>query len=198
MRVLIVGASGELGRAITEAFAGHELVLASRSGEEKVDLTDLASISALYERVGTVDAVACAAGHVPFASVTDLTIEEYREGLTDKLLGQIALVRLGLDHVTDGGSFTLITGITADDPIATGSVASTVNGALHSFVLAAAIELPRGLRVNAVSPTMFTESEPAYGPFFPGFPPVPVAEAARAYVKSALGRQTGQVYRVGY
>ncbi len=198
MRVLIVGASGELGRAVTDAFAGHDLVLASRSGDERVDLTDLASISALYERVGTVDAVACAAGHVPFAPLTELSVEQYREGLTDKLLGQIALVRLGLDHVSDGGSFTLITGITADDPIATGTVASTVNGALHSFVLSAAIELPRGLRVNAVSPTMFAESEPAYGPYFPGFPPVPVAEAARAYVKSALGRQTGQVYRVGY
>ena len=198
MRVLIVGASGELGRAVTSAFSGHELVLASRSGEEQVDLTDVASIAALYARVGTVDAVACTAGHVPFAPLTELTVEQYREGVTDKLLGQIALVRLGLDHVTDGGSFTLITGITADDPIATGTVASTVNGALHSFVLAAAIEMPRGLRVNAVSPTMFTESEPAYGPYFPGFPPVPVAEAARAYVKSALGRQTGQVYRVGY
>ncbi len=198
MRVLIVGASGELGRAVTSAFSGHELVLASRSGEERVDLTDVASIAALYDRVGTVDAVACTAGHVPFAPLTGLTVEQYREGVTDKLLGQIALVRLGLDHVTDGGSFTLITGITADDPIATGTVASTVNGALHSFVLAAAIEMPRGLRVNAVSPTMFTESEPAYGPYFPGFPPVPVAEAARAYVKSALGRQTGQVYRVGY
>lgn len=198
MRVLIVGASGELGRAVAAAFSGHDVVLASRSGGEQVDITDPASIAALYERVGTVDAVACAAGHVPFAPITELSVEQYRDGFADKLLGQVALVRLGLDHVTDGGSFTLITGITADDPIATGTVASTVNGALHSFVKAAAIELPRGLRVNAVSPTMFTESEPSYGPFFPGFPPVPVAEAARAYVKSALGRQTGQVYRVGY
>lgn len=198
MRVLLVGASGELGRAVAAAFADHDVVLASRSGAETVDISDPASIEALYDRVGTVDHVACAAGHVPFAPITELSVEQYRGGFADKLLGQVALVRLGLDHVTDGGSFTLITGITADDPIATGTVASTVNGALHSFVKAAAIELPRGLRVNAVSPTMFTESEAAYGPYFPGFPPVPVAEAARAYVKSALGRQTGQVYRVGY
>ena len=198
MRLLLVGASGELGRAVAAAFSDHDVVLASRTGAEQVDITDPASIEALYERVGTVDGVACAAGHVPFAPLPELSVEQYRSGIADKLLGQIALVRLGLDHVSDGGSFTLIRGITADDPIATGTVASTVNGALHSFVASAAIELPRGLRINAVSPTMFTESEAAYAPYFPGFAPVPVAEAARAYVKSAIGAQTGQVYRVGY
>ena len=198
MRLLLVGASGELGRAVAAAFSDHDVVLASRTGAEQVDITDPASIEALYERVGTVDGVACAAGHVPFAPLPELSVEQYRSGIADKLLGQIALVRLGLDHVSDGGSFTLISGITADDPIATGTVASTVNGALHSFVASSAIELPRGLRINAVSPTMFTESEAAYAPYFPGFAPVPVAEAARAYVKSAIGAQTGQVYRVGY
>ena len=200
MRILLVGAGGLLGSAVHAALvdAGHDVVAASRSHGEHVDLTDADSVAALYSRVGTVDAVACAAGVTPFAPLTDITLDQYRTGFTDKLLGQIALVRLGLDHVADGGSFTLISGILGEDFIATGSVAAAVNGALYSFVRAAAIELPRGLRINTVSPTVFTEAWDAYGPFFPGYPPVPVAEAGRAYLKSVAGRQTGQVYRVGY
>ena len=200
MRILLVGANGLLGRAVHAALAehGHDVVAASRSTGEHVDLTDPASIAALYARVGTVDAVASAAGVTPFAALPELTLDQYRAGLTDKLLGQVALVQLGLEHVSDGGSFTLVSGILGDDPIATGTVAATVNGGLFSFVRAAATELPRGLRVNTVSPTVFTEALAAYGPYFPGYAPVPVAEAARAYVKSVAGRQTGQVYRVGY
>jgi NAD(P)-dependent dehydrogenase (short-subunit alcohol dehydrogenase family) len=202
MRILLVGANGLLGRAVHAALtgpgAGHDVVTASRSSGEHVDLTDPASIAALYERVGTVDAVACAAGVTPFAPLPELRLDQYRAGLTDKLLGQIALVRLGLDHVADGGSFTLVSGILGEDPIATGSVAATVNGGLYAFARAAAIELPRGLRINTVSPTVFAEAWDAYGDYFPGYPPVPVAEAARAFLKSISGHQTGQTYRVGY
>ncbi len=199
MRILLVGATGLLGRAVTDALSvRHEVVGASRSGEHAVDLTDPASIAELYQRIAPLDAVACTAGVTPFAAIGDLTLEHYRAGITDKLLGQIALVRIGLDHVRDGGSFTLIGGILADDPIPTGTVAGTVDGGIHAFVRAAAIELPRGLRINAVSPTVFTEAWQDYGDFFPGYPPVPVADAARAYVKSVDGAQTGQVYRVGY
>jgi len=200
MRILLVGANGLLGRAVHSALteAGHEVVPASRTSGEAVDLTDPASITALYERVGTVDAVACTAGTTPFAPLPELGLDQFRAGLTDKLLGQIALVRLGLNHVTDGGSFTLVSGILGEDPIATGSVAATVNGGLYAFVRAAAIELPRGLRINTVSSTVFREAWDDYGPFFPGYPPVPVADAARGFVKSVAGRQTGQVFRIGY
>ena len=202
MRILLVGASGLLGRAVHAELGGlpgrHEVVTASRGSGERVDLTDPASIDALYKRVGWVDAVACAAGVTPFAPLPELGVDQYQAGLTDKLLGQIALVRLGLDHVTDGGSFTLISGILGEDPIATGSVAATVNGGLYAFVRAAAIELPRGLRINTVSPTVFVEAWDDYAPYFPGYAPIPVADAARAFVKSIAGRQTGQVYRVGY
>lgn len=200
MRILLVGANGLLGSAVLAALTaqGHDIISASRSSGEHVDLTDPVSIADLYNRVGQVNAVASAAGVTPFAALSDLTLDQYRAGITDKLLGQIALVNLGMQHVTDGGSFTLISGILGEDPIPTGSVAGTVNGALYSFVRSAAIEMPRGQRINTVSPTVFTEAWDAYGAYFPGFPPVPVAEAARAYVKSVDGQQTGQVYRVGY
>lgn len=199
MRILLIGATGTLGRAVATALADNaDLITASRTGEHPVDLTDPASIAALYDSLGMVDAVACAAGVTPFRPLGELAREDYLAGLTDKLLGQIELVRQGIDHVSDGGSFTLVSGVLAYDPIVTGTVASVVNGALDAFVRAAAIELPRGQRINAVSATVFDEAWDAYGEYFPGHKPVATAEAARAYVKSVHGRQTGQVYRVGY
>lgn len=199
MRVLVVGASGRLGSAVVAALAGrHEVVEASRSGSNFVDLTNPASIASLYASVGPVDAVACTAGKTPYAPLGELTSDQWSAGVRDKLLGQVELVRLGLSHVMDGGSFTLVSGVLGDDPIRTGAVAGTVNGGINSFVRAAAIELPRGLRINAVSATVFEEAWDVYGPLFPGFKPLPIADAARAYVKSIEGAATGQVIRVGY
>jgi hypothetical protein len=105
-------------------------------------------------------------------------------------------VLLGREHVAEGGSFTLTTGVLAEDPIRGGSSASMVNGALEAFVLAASIEMPRRQRINAVSPGLLTESVEAYGPSFPGFEPVPGARAALAFAKSVEGARTGQVFRV--
>ena len=198
MKILVVGASGVLGQAIVAALEDHEVIKASRRGEHTVDLKDPASIAALYDEVGELDAVACAAGVTPFDSFANLALDDYRTGLEDKVLGQIELVRQGADHLTDGGSFTLVSGILSTQPIATGTVASTVNGALDSFVRAAATGLPRGLRINAVSATAFLETWDSYAEFFPGFTPVPASDVGRAFVKSILGVQTGQVYRVGY
>jgi NAD(P)-dependent dehydrogenase (short-subunit alcohol dehydrogenase family) len=167
MRVLVVGASGILGQAVVSALAGHEIIEASRDGDHKVDLRDAASIAALYFEVGQVDAVACAAGVTPFRPFRDLTLDDFRSGLDDKLVGQIELVRQGIDHVADGGSFTLISGILVTEPIETGAVASTVNGAVEAFVRAAATGLPRGQRINAVSANAFTETWDGYADYFP-------------------------------
>lgn len=199
MRILLIGASGTLGSAVLAALSGKaEVLTASRSGEYPVDLTDPASITALYDRVGSLDAVAVSAGVTPFKPLAELSRADYQAGLTDKLLGQIEVVRQGIDRLADGGSFTLVSGVLSEDPIVTGAVAATVNGAVDAFVRAAAIELPRGQRINAISATVFEEAWDAYGDFFPGYRPVSTAEAARAYVKSIFGKQTGQIYRVGY
>ena len=198
MKVLIVGANGTLGKAVAaELSERHEIVGASRSsGEVRVDLRDAASVEAMFRAVGPVDAVVAAAGKVPFAPLGELTEAQYLEGLQDKLLGQIRLVHAGTAHLRDGGSFTLITGILTEQPILSGAVASTVNGAVEAFVRAAAIELPRGIRINVVSPTVLTEAMHAYAPYFRGFEPVSAARAALAFARSVEGRQTGQVYKV--
>jgi NAD(P)-dependent dehydrogenase (short-subunit alcohol dehydrogenase family) len=183
---------------VVSALSGHEVIAAARTSGRIVDLGDAATIAALYAEVGQVDAVACAAGETPFKPFGELSLNDYRAGLESKLLGQVELVRQGVYYVADAGSFTLVSGILSAEPIETGTVASTVNGAIDAFVRAAATGLPRGQRINAVSSTAFTETWDDYASFFPGFVPAPAADAARAFVRSIEGVQTGQVYRVGY
>jgi len=199
MKVLIVGASGIIGRAVAaELGQRHEVIAAGRSsGNVRIDITDPASIRAAFENVGRVDAVVSAAGHVKFAPFAEMRGEDYEIGNRDKLMGQVNLVLIGRESLADGGSFTLTTGVLDSDPIRGGSSASLVNGAINAFVMAAAIEMPRGLRINAVSPGLIRESAEALAPFFRGFETVPAARAALAYSKSVEGAQTGQVYRVG-
>lgn len=195
-KVLVVGATGLIGQAVANTLAGsHEVVRSSRSAGERVDMSDPGSVRALFERIGRVDAVVCCAGSVPYKPVTELTPADYRAGLADKLLGQLNLVTEGLPHVRDEGSFTLISGVLAREPIATGVVASLVNGGLESFVMAAATELPRSIRINAVSPGVLEEAQ-SYHSFFPGFPHVPAAEVARAFVRSVDGVETGKTFCV--
>jgi NAD(P)-dependent dehydrogenase (short-subunit alcohol dehydrogenase family) len=198
MKILVVGASGTLGRAVVSELAPrHEIVTASRTASDLVvDLRERESIRTLFSWTGKLDAIVCTAGKVHFGALTDMTEDLYSIGLRDKLMGQVNLVQEGMSALNDGGSFTLISGVLAYDPIVAGASASMVNGAIDAYVKAAAIELPRGLRINSVSPTVFTESMEHYGPFFRGFKPVPVADAALAFSKSVEGRQTGQVYIV--
>jgi len=198
MKIVLIGANGTLGKAIAaELTRRHSIVSVGRnSGDLRADMRDLQSVRALFQNTGKVDGVVCAAGSVHFGPWDDLTPEKFDVGLRDKLMGQVNLVLAGQDALVDGGSFTLTSGILSEDPIRSGACASLVNGALESFVRGAAVELPRGLRINIVSPTVLQESVPAYGPYFPGFKPVPAADAALAYSKSVEGRQTGKIYKV--
>lgn len=203
MRIFLVGASGVLGRAVAAELAPrHEILAGGRnSGDVRIDLTDPDSIRSAFARVGTVDAVVSTAGNVKFAPLEAITAAPlassmYGVGLQDKLMGQVNLALAAREHLADRGSITLVSGVLTDSPIAMGSSASMVNGAIEAFVRAAAIELPRGLRINAVSPGVLVESMPQYAPFFRGFEPVPAARAALAYSRSVEGLETGKVYRV--
>jgi NADP-dependent 3-hydroxy acid dehydrogenase YdfG len=198
MKILLVGASGVVGLGVDrELSPRHEIIRASRaSGDVNVDLTDRASIRAMFEKTGQVDAVVSTTGQVHFGPLSDMDEDKYRIGIDDKLFGQVNLVLIGRDYVTDRASFTLSTGILAKDPIPMGSSASMVNGALESFVKAAAIEMKPGQRINAVSAGVLAESMENYAPYFRGHEPVPAARVGLAYAKSVEGLQTGQVFEV--
>ncbi|MCF3099068.1 short chain dehydrogenase [Aeromonas australiensis] len=198
MKIVIVGASGTVGAAVSELLAkDHQVIRVGHSrGDATVDMGDPASIKALFAKLGQFDALVVASGSVAFNGLTEMTDEQWQVGLQSKLMGQINLTRAAIPYLTDKGSITLISGILSEEPISGGVSASTVNGAIEHFVKAAASELPRGLRINVVSPTVLAESMDKYADFFPGFVPVPAAKVAQAYKKSVLGIQTGQVFRV--
>jgi NAD(P)-dependent dehydrogenase (short-subunit alcohol dehydrogenase family) len=202
MRILIVGSTGLLGTALVKALGkgglGHDVVQASRRGQTKVDITDPGSIEDMYRSIGAVDAVACAAGSAHQSALEALAFFDMTSSVGNKMLGQMELVRRGLQHVSDGGSFTLVSGVTAYDPIKGGALLSAVNAGVDGFVRGAAIDMPRGIRINSVSATIFSEAHAKDRVSFPGFVPVPTAAVALAFVKSIEGRQTGQMYRVGY
>lgn len=202
-KVLLVGATGTIGRVVAADLSQrHEVVPAgSRTGALRMDLSDAASIRAAFGRVGPVDAVVCTAGSANFTPLADIPAADiatsvYGLGLTNKLLGQINLALAARDHLNDGGSITLITGILVDQPILAGSPASVANGGVEAFVRAAAIELPRGIRINAVSPSVLEEASADVRAFFPGIEAVPAARVVLAFRRSVEGLQTGQVYRV--
>jgi NAD(P)-dependent dehydrogenase (short-subunit alcohol dehydrogenase family) len=193
MRILLVGASGTIGQAIAAALRPrHDLVEASRhKSHEHVDLTDEDSIRYLYHRLGRVDAVVCAAGQAAFKPLRDLTDQDFAFSVRSKLMGQVNLVRIGISELTDGGSFTLTSGILAQEPSPGSSAVSVVNAGAEAFTRAAALELPRGLRINVVSPPWVSETLRAMGRDPAGG--LPAAEVARSYVESVEGTQTGGV-----
>ncbi len=197
-RVLLIGAEGTLGRAVAAELAPrYDLLSAGRtSGELRLDLTDADSMREALAQAGPLDAVVCAAGNVHFAPLLQMSADNWRLGLTDKLMGQVNLSLLAAEYLRDGGSITLTGGILSDHPIRQGASASLVNGALEAFVRAAAIELPRGIRINLVSPSVLVEAMHAYAPYFRGFDAVPAARAALAYSRSVEGAETGKIYRV--
>ncbi|MFC0213734.1 short chain dehydrogenase [Paenibacillus chartarius] len=200
MRILLIGATGTIGSAVRSELSQRHEVIAAGSGRRQADVTvDMASadsIAAMYSAVGKVDAVVSTAGHTYFGPLQELTPERNELSVLGKLKGQINLVLLGMPYVNDGGSFTLTTGILMDDPVAGGASAAMAGGAVQAFVRSAALEMPRGIRINNVSPNVVQESIETYGPYFAGFEPVPLSRVTLAYRKSVEGAQTGQTYKV--
>jgi NAD(P)-dependent dehydrogenase (short-subunit alcohol dehydrogenase family) len=195
MRVLVVGGTGTIGRAIVAALStGNEVVSASlQRADVKVDVAKPASIQQMYRSLGKLDAVVCAAGQAKFAPLDQLSDADFRFCLDNKLMGQVNLVRFGFEHMEDGGSFTLTTGILAQAPMP-GSVAiSLVNAGLEGFVKAAALEAPRKIRVNAVSPPWVTETLQALK--MDTSQGLPAAVVAQAYLRSVTGADTGSILK---
>ncbi|MCC6964830.1 MAG: short chain dehydrogenase [Nitrospira sp.] len=192
MRVIVIGGTGTIGSAVVKRLSErHEVVVVGhKKGVFQVDLASPDSITSLFKAVGTCDAVVSTAGIAKFASLDDLTYDDYFIGLKNKLMGQANLVRIGKPFVTNHGSFTLTSGVLSQNPMKGSCAISMVNAGLEGFVRAAAIDLPRGLRVNVVSPPWVTETliargmDPSIG--------IPADQVAQAYLASVEGSMTGQ------
>ncbi len=192
MRILVVGATGTIGRAVCDALAPrHEVVRASRRSALSVDIALPDSIRALYRTVRRVDGVISVAGEARFAPLHTLRDEDFAFSLANKLMGQVNLVRLGFDHVSDGGGFVLTSGVLGRAPMPGSAAVSLVNAGLEGFARAAALEAPRDIRVNVVSPPWVTETLLALG--MEPTPGLPAGQVAETYAQAVEGRQTGEV-----
>jgi NAD(P)-dependent dehydrogenase (short-subunit alcohol dehydrogenase family) len=199
VKIVLVGASGTLGQKISGALsgAGHEIVkIGRKSGDVQADFAGPDGLAEIYKTLEPFDAVAIAAGAVAFGAFPEITREQWQFSFNNKLLAQISAVQQALPYINDDGSFTLVGGLMSEEPIPMGAAASTVNRALEGFVVAAAIELPRGLRINLISPSLIEESLPQFGDLAPGVIPVSAARVAQAYKRSILGAHTGQIYKI--
>jgi len=198
MKILIIGGAGTIGNKVSAHLAKkHQVVIAGRnSGEVNVDIGDSRSIEAMFESVGKVDAIVCIAGEAKWAALESMHENDFYIGLKSKLMGQVNLVRIGRKYLNTGGSFTLSTGILADDPVEGTTSPAMVNGAIHSFVRAAALELNNGARINVVSSGLVEDAVEKYEAYFPGHNPIPMTKVVNAYVKSVAGRINGKIITI--
>ena len=196
MKIIIVGATGTLGKRVTADFEkDHEIIkVGTKTGDIQADITDPASLKQMFEKIGSFDALVCAAGGGYFGPLSEMTNEDFRKGVNSKMMGQINLVLLGQHYINPKGSFTLISGVLSEDPVKNSVNLATVNSAVNGFVKAAALELENGVRINAVSPGV-VEDSPEMFDAFPGHKPVSMERVVYAYRKSVLGHITGQVIK---
>ncbi|NJI09483.1 short chain dehydrogenase [Aeromonas veronii] len=197
--VILIGAQGKMGQAALSGLGKHKVITASRSGEGcdfQVDITSRESIERLYQNVGSFDAVVNTAGFCEYAPFDEMSDEQWQTTIQSKLMGQINLVNVGLNYINQGGSFTLISGILNIKPIRLAIADATTSGAIDTFVQCVAHELPRGIRINVVNPTVLEEAWDVYGEMMPGFQPVPGALVGKAFERSVDGFISGQVLYV--
>lgn len=198
MKILVIGGTGTIGKTIVAHFStNHEVIVAGRTTTDyPVDIADTESIEALFNKTGQLDAIICAAGEAKWAPFEELSEKDFHIGLMSKLMGQVNVVRIGQKYLNQNGSITLTTGILADDPVYKTTSAAMVNGAIHSFVQAVALELKNGIRVNAVSSGVVEDAYAKYESYFPGHPPIPMARMMMGYIRSVQGRDNGKVIRI--
>jgi len=197
MKILVIGGNGTIGKVVVAALQeAHQVVVAGRSsGDFQMDISDTASIEQALQAHGPFDALVNVSGEAKWAPMDQLSEEDYYIGIKSKLMGQVNLVRIGKNFLNPGGSITLTTGVLADDPVDMTTSAAMVNGAIHSFVMAAALELD-GVRLNVVSAGLVEDAYERYKDYFPGYDPVPMGKVANGYLKCILGKIDGQIVRV--
>jgi NAD(P)-dependent dehydrogenase (short-subunit alcohol dehydrogenase family) len=190
-KILVIGAAGLIGKDVVKTLGESECIRASRSSDERVDISDPKSIAALFARIGMVDGIICTGGAARFKPWSELTDEDWTFSLANKLLGQVNVVRYGLKSVRPGGAITLTTGLASQYPSPGSAIITTVNAAVEAFVRAAAAEPSISVRVNAVSPGWVSETlqamgrNPAEG--------IPAAEVAKIAVRQFGEGATGSV-----
>jgi NAD(P)-dependent dehydrogenase (short-subunit alcohol dehydrogenase family) len=195
-KVIVIGATGMIGSGVAALLESTwEVVRAARSGGDvAVDATSISSMTAMFARIGPYDALISVLGSGALGSLVQLSSDDFVGSFHSKVLTQINLVKLGLPTIRDRGCFTLTSGILSEDPHSGFSAIAMVNGAVEAFCRTAALELPRGIRINCVTPVFMIESLKQAGlTDFSGYPVMSVADTAQAYLWSLERTFNGRI-----
>lgn len=194
MKIVVIG-RGVIGNAVADRLASqHDVIRASRSGGDlTVDARSPESISAFYDALGPFDALVMAAGTGKiFTPFWELSPEDYIETWRDRVMTQINIVRLGISRINDGGSFTLSSGFMNKSPLPGFTAISSSNGGIDGFVVGAALDMPRGVRINCVSATFLKETLESFMDDISGYTTMTAFEVARAYEAVVMADYTGR------
>jgi NAD(P)-dependent dehydrogenase (short-subunit alcohol dehydrogenase family) len=173
-KAVVVGGTHGMGRAIVDALlhGGAEVLLTGRNGQRldasrrelagraqvvPSDVASLAEIDALgafvEQELGQVDAVFVNTGHAQIGALGDVTEAAYDQTFAVNTKGAFFTMQRLAPLVRDGGAFVVTTSIADETGTPGMSVYSGSKAALRAFTRVFAAELlPRGIRVNAVSP----------------------------------------------
>ena len=197
-KVLIIGATGTIGSAISAEIEGdYEIIQASRSCDEAVDISDHASVEQLFNRIKSthsqVDGIIVVAGGGMVSKIDDMDLDAFLPTLAAKLRGQVAVVKYGRRIVRSGGAIILTGGTLANTPMHDMSHLSIINAAIHAFVRSAELE-SESVRICAVSPALVAESPEAILELFEGMPKVNAAKVATTYRYTLEHGKSGTTY----
>jgi len=191
MKIIVIGSTGTIGSAVVKALAAHEVIGLHRKSTPALDIEAADSIAAAFAAIGNVDAVISCTGSGAFAPLDKLTDDDFAKSLRGKLMGQVNVIRHAIPHVNDNGSITVTSGVMAREPMTGGAAISMINGGIEGFVIGAALEAPRGIRINAVSPPWITETLIAFK--MDASHGQPADAAAKVYAGVVTGNQRGQI-----
>jgi cyclic-di-GMP-binding biofilm dispersal mediator protein len=189
-KILVVGASGGLGGAISHVLAhrGARLALAGRDEgrlsalglDAQELLADLRRpdapqqlVETSAERLGGLDGVVYAAGTVAFGPVIDLDDDDVDELLMLNFLAPLRLTRAALPRLARGGFVASLSAVVAEQPTRDMAAYSASKAALSAFNTVARTEARRfGVRVIDIRPP-HTETGLAGRPISGTAPPLP-------------------------
>lgn len=192
MKIVVVGATGTIGAAVVVALEAkrHDVIRASRKTEPRIDITGSRSTREFFAGIKDLDAVVSCAGDARFVPFDKLTDDDFRFTLENKLMGQINLIRAAMPMIRENGSITITSGQLSRYAMVGSGAVSLVNAGIEGFTRSAALEAPRGVRVNVVSPGWVKETMVLYG-----MDPTPgkaAVDVATAYVEAVPGTMTAQ------
>ena len=162
-RVLLVGATGVLGRGLAQRLrdAGARLAVTGRDrgrlddvaetsnaeyrGElDLVDVEDCAGVvGAAAEALGGLDALVIATGSAAFGAAQDEDDAVVEELFAVNTLGPMAVIRAALPHLESGGAIAVLSAILVDRPVAGMASYSASKAAISAYLTALRRELRR-------------------------------------------------------